>query len=124
MFYGLVACNPDDTVETVAKIMVENDVHAVVVKAADEAIGVVSQTDMVLARQGRTAEQARHLLAGEIMTKGCATCDLETPLSDAVSAMTRLRVHRLIVTERRGSRDVPVGVISMTDVVKKLLVEG
>lgn len=124
MFYGLVACNPDDTVETVAKIMVENDVHAVVVKEADEAIGVVSQTDMVLARQGRTAEQARHIPARDVMTKGCATCDLDTPLSDAVSTMTRLRIHRLIVTERRDDRDVPVGVISMTDVVKKLLVEG
>lgn len=124
MFYGLVACNPDDTVETVAKIMVENDVHAVVVKEADEAVGVVSQTDMVLARQGRTAEQARHIPARDVMTKGCATCDLDTPLSDAVSTMTRLRIHRLIVTERRDDRDVPVGVISMTDVVKKLLVEG
>lgn len=124
MFYGLVACSPRDNVETVAKIMVENDVHAVVVKEADEAIGVVSQTDMVLARQGRTIEQARHITASEIMTKGCATCDLDTPLSDAVSAMTRLRVHRLIVTERRDDRDVAVGVISMTDVVKKLLVEG
>jgi crotonyl-CoA carboxylase/reductase len=123
MFYGVVSCKKTDDVETVAKIMIDNDVHAVVVKEAEEAAGVVSQTDMVLARQGRTADDARRVLVQDIMTPGCATCDLETPLSDAVSAMTRLRIHRLIVTEEQQGRNVPIGVISMTDVVRKLLVE-
>jgi crotonyl-CoA carboxylase/reductase len=53
-----------------------------------KAIGVVSQTDMVLARQGRTPEQARTMLARAIMTPGCATCDADMLLSDAVSLLT------------------------------------
>jgi len=56
------------------------------------------------------------------MTEGCVTCDRKTPLSDAVSTMTRLRIHRLVVTEKRKGRKMPVGVISMTDVVRKLIV--
>lgn len=123
MFYGLVACKPEDDLETVARVMIENDVHAVVIQEAEQAVGVVSQTDLVLARQGRTVEEARKVTAREIMSEGCATCDLETSLSEAVTAMTRMRIHRLVVTKRKEDRNVPIGVISMTDVVRKLIVE-
>ena len=123
MFYGLVACEPEDDLETVARVMIENDVHAVVIQEAEQAVGVVSQTDLVLARQGRTAEEARKVTARQIMSEGCATCDLETSLSEAVTAMTRMGIHRLIVTKRNEDRNVPIGVISMTDVVRKLIVE-
>jgi crotonyl-CoA carboxylase/reductase len=123
MFYGLVACKPEDDLETVARVMIENDVHAVVIQEAEQAVGVVSQTDMVLARQGRSAEQARKVTARQIMSEGCATCDLETSLSEAVTAMTRMGIHRLVVTKPVEARNVPIGVISMTDVVRKLIVE-
>ncbi|HRZ08186.1 MAG TPA: CBS domain-containing protein, partial [Candidatus Competibacteraceae bacterium] len=57
--------------------------------------------------------------AKDIMTPGCATCDADMLLSDAVSLMTGRRMHRLIVTDK----DQPVGVISMTDVVRKIIGE-
>ncbi|MDS4020804.1 MAG: CBS domain-containing protein [Candidatus Competibacter sp.] len=119
MHRGIIACAPGDTVGQVAKIMVDNEIHAVVVMDGGKAVGVVSQTDMVLARQGRTPEQARALLAKDIMTPGCATCDAGILLSEAVSLMTGRRMHRLVVTEN----DQPVGVISMTDVVRKIIGE-
>ncbi len=117
MHRGIIACAPADGVGKVASTMIDNDIHAVVVMEGGKAIGVVSQTDMVLARQGRTADQARALLAQEIMTPGCATCDGGMPLSEAVSLMTGRRMHRLVVTES----DRPAGVLSMTDVVRKIL---
>lgn len=117
MHAGIISCTPDDTVGTVAKIMVDKEIHAVVVMEQGKATGVVSQTDMVLARQGRTPDQARSMRAGEIMTPGCATCDADMLLSDAVSLMTGRRMHRLVVTEKGQ----PVGVISMTDVVRKII---
>ena len=117
MHAGIISCTPDDTVGTVAKIMVDKEIHAVVVMEQGKATGVVSQTDMVLARQGRTPDQARSMRASEIMTPGCATCDADMLLSDAVSLMTGRRMHRLVVTEK----DQPVGVISMTDVVRKII---
>jgi crotonyl-CoA carboxylase/reductase len=55
MHRGVFSCKPDDTLGTVASIMVDKEIHAVVVMEGGKAIGVVSQTDMVLARQGRTA---------------------------------------------------------------------
>ena len=99
--------------------MVDNEIHAVVVMDGGQAVGVVSQTDMVLARQGRTSAEARAMRAQDIMTPGCATCDAGTLLSDAVSLMTGRRMHRLVVTEN----DHPAGVISMTDVVRKIIGE-
>jgi len=119
MHRGIVACAPIDTVGQVAKTMIENDIHAVVVMEGGKAVGVVSQTDMVLARQGRTADEARAMLAQDIMTPGCATCDAGTHLSEAVSLMTGRRMHRLVVTQD----DQPVGVLSMTDVVRKILAD-
>jgi crotonyl-CoA carboxylase/reductase len=120
MHLGIISCTPDDTIGTVAKVMVEKEIHAVVVMdTLGQAIGVVSQTDMVLARQGRTPDQARAMLASAVMTPGCATCDADMLLSDAVSLMTGRRMHRLVVTEK----EKPVGVISMTDVVRKIIGE-
>jgi crotonyl-CoA carboxylase/reductase len=122
MFHGLISCAPGDNIETIARMMIDADVHALVVRETDEPLGVVSQTDLVLALQGKTPEDARNVSARDIMTTGCVTCDRNTPLSDAVSTMTRLRIHRLVVTEDRKGRTMPVGVISMTDVVRKLIV--
>jgi crotonyl-CoA carboxylase/reductase len=119
MHRGIIACASGDTVGQVAKIMVDNEIHAVVVMDGGQAVGVVSQTDMVLARQGRTPEQARAMQAGDIMTPGCATCDAGILLSEAVSLMTSRRMHRLVVTENGQ----PTGVISMTDVVRKIIGE-
>lgn len=120
MHRGIISCKPDDTVGTVARTMVEREIHAVVVMDEQgKAIGVVSQTDMVLARQGRTPEQARAMLASAVMTPGCATCDADMLLSDAVSLLTGRRMHRLVVTEN----EQPVGVLSMTDVVRKIIGE-
>lgn len=117
MHKGIIACAPADSVGQVAKTMIDNDIHAVVVMEADKAVGVVSQTDMVLARQGRTLDQARATLVQDIMTPGCATCDTDMLLSEAVSLMTGRRMHRLVVTENGK----PVGVLSMTDVVRRIL---
>jgi crotonyl-CoA carboxylase/reductase len=119
MHRGVIACTPAHSVGEVAKTLVDYDVHAVVVLEGGKAVGVVSQTDLVLARQGRTADEAKAMLARDVMTPGCATCDKDMLLSDAVSLMTGRRVHRLVVTED----DRPIGVISMTDVVHRLLAD-
>jgi crotonyl-CoA carboxylase/reductase len=119
MHRGVIGCAPDDTLARVAAIMVDENVHALVVMDDGQAVGVVSQTDMVLARQGRSQAQAQAVLAREVMTPGCVTCDVDLPLSDAVSLMTGRRMHRLVVTQD----DQPVGVISMTDVVRSLILE-
>ncbi len=124
MHLGLITCMPEDTVGHAAALMNRNNIRAVVVVEDEQAIGVISQTDLVLARQGRTPEATRALKAREAMTRGCLTCDSGLPLSEAISTMTTHRINRLVVTEQRGGRAVPVGILSMTDIIKKTIVSG
>ena len=116
MHRGVIACELGDTIGRVVEIMAAEDVDAVVVMDAGQAVGVVSQTDVVLARQGRSRDDARALQVREVMTVGCVTVDVGALLSEAVTVMTGQRVHRLVVTEG----DAAVGVLSMADVVSQL----
>ena len=97
--------------------MIDNDIHALVVIEGDRAVGVLSQTDIVLARQGRTIEEARALTVGEVMTEGCATIEADEKLSVAITEMMKRRIHRLVVSEQGK----PIGVLSMTDIVRNLI---
>ena len=121
MHPGVISCARGESVGDVANTMITNDIHAIIVIEDEQAVGVVSQTDIVLARQGRSIEQARMLTAGDIMSKGCVTADREESLSSAVTTMTRLSIHRLVVTEKRNGRNVPIGVLSMTDIVGRMI---
>jgi len=103
-----------------AKQMLEYGIHAVVVVGDDgHAVGVVSQTDVVLARQGRTVEQAAALSVGDIMTPSLVSCTADRKLSEAITLMTRNRVHRLVVVEEKNGKLMPVGILSMTDVIRQ-----
>lgn len=113
----LIACAPTDTIALAVSLMVEKDIHALVVVENDSAVGVLSQTDVVLARQSYSAEETRRLAVRQIMHAGCVTCDANSLVSEAVSTMTRLKIHRMVVTENGK----PVGVLSMTDIVNRVI---
>ncbi|MFO1429320.1 MAG: CBS domain-containing protein [Candidatus Competibacteraceae bacterium] len=116
MHRGVISCKPSDTLEDVAKVMVDNKLHSLIVMDEGQPVGVVSQTDMALARQGKTADEARHLTARAVMTLGYATCDVNDTLTKAISQMAGRHIHRLVVMEN----GTPVGILSMTDVVRKM----
>ena len=117
MHPGIISCAPTDTLAQAAKTMTDRDIHALVVIDDGKAVGVLSQTDIVLARQGRTVEEARQFTVASVMTAGCATVDIDAPLSSAITDMMKRRIHRLVVVEKGK----PVGVLSMTDLVRRLM---
>ena len=122
MHEGVLTCKVPCPVDEVAKTMVKHNIHALVVTdESGHAAGIISQTDLVLARQGRSAEERQSMTAGSIMTPGLVTCLRTTPLSEAITAMTSRGIHRLVVVERRDGKDIPVGVISMTDIIRKMI---
>ncbi len=120
----IVACSPQDTLRTAASLMVEHGIHAVAVLESGQVTGVVSHTDIILARQGRSQDTALKMPVRSVMTLGAVTCTANTLLTDAVSMMTARRIHRLVVVEEREGRNVPIGVLSTSDVVKNLLAES
>ena len=122
MHAGLITCPPDTHVDVVARQMVDYGIHAVVVAGSDgAALGVVSQTDLVLARQGRSKEAVAELTAGDIMTPSLLTCRVTDTVTDVVTLMTSKGVHRLVVAETRDGRTLPLGVVSMTDVIRSMV---
>ena len=119
MHEGVITCPADATLPEVARLLLEHRIHAAVVTQDDVAIGVVSQTDLVLARQGRSREQAVTLTAGDVMTPDPLTCRPDMLLADAVTLMARRGIHRLFVTKSDDER-MPVGVLSFTDILHRI----
>jgi len=120
MHFGVISCRPDTTVGVVAKRMIEYGVSTIIVTDSDGYLeGIITQTDIVLARQGRTSHEVAMMQASDIYTPSVRTCAADTELPQAITHMTRNRVHRLIVVERRKGREWPIGVVSMTDIVRQ-----
>lgn len=118
---GLISCRPDQTVGWAAELLLEAEVGALVVIEDGLPIGMFSHTDLVLARQGHDPAQVLAMPVRNLMSGHVLTCSAATPLADAVSTMARHRIHRLVVTENQGGRDVAVGVVTMGDVVRSMV---
>ncbi|MGK5095101.1 CBS domain-containing protein [Deltaproteobacteria bacterium TL4] len=118
---GVISCGLATTLGEVSDIMLEKQIHAVVVVENDQPVGVVSQTDLVLAYQTRTLEQLRQTPASEVMSRGCITCGLDTLLSDAITIMTRNGIHRIVVVSEKEGKSEVYGVLSMTDIIGKFI---
>ena len=49
--------------------------------------------------------------------------DADTPITEAINIMRREQLKIVLVTRRRGRRDVPLGIVTMKDLVEELLGE-
>jgi crotonyl-CoA carboxylase/reductase len=122
----VITCPRDATVEQIVQLLGEHGVHAVVVVDHESSpVGVVSRTDLVLARQGRTPEAARAMRAAQVMTVGVVTCTPDTALDAAVTLMTKSHLHRLVVIDpgsNGATRSAKMaGIVSMSDVIAATL---
>jgi crotonyl-CoA carboxylase/reductase len=125
MHEGVVTCELEATVDQIAALLLDRKIHAVVVvDGLRNAVGVVSQTDLVLARQGRDPGTFRSMRARDIMTSDLVACEPGTSVTEAVTMMTKRRIHRLVVLDLTGGRQEPVGVVSMTDIVRSMMGGG
>lgn len=83
------------------------------------ATGVISQTDLVVARSSALISgnwertRVRHL-----MTAPAATIRAGTSLQRAARLMVTRHIHRLVVIE---DEDVPIGILSSLDLLRALL---
>jgi CBS domain-containing protein len=88
-----------------------------VLEESGRAEGVISQTDLANAYvegnwQRRTAE--------EIMTTSVVTIAGDIPLDAAVQIMLDKRIHRLLIVQGGLRPNRPVGVLSLSDVVREM----
>src|SRR5215208_7015789 len=105
MRHGVIGCEPDTSLRSVARIMASYHVHAVVVELGGDVWGLVSAWD-VLQAAGSDRER---LSAGEIASTEYVTVTDDAPLAEAAQRMREHEVSHLVVT---GAGNRPIGVLS------------
>lgn len=82
-------------------------------------VGVISQTDLVMARSSAmiSGNWAR-MLVQHLMTAPAVSVHASTSLARAARLMVTRHIHRLVVVD---DEDAPIGVISSLDLLRMLL---
>ena len=108
----VTACDPDDTLDRVARIMWELDCGSVpVTDDAARVIGIVTDRDVCITAWtcGRPLQQVPVRVA---MATDVAVCHPHDPVEDAETLMKRRQVRRIPVVDDEG---VLVGILSLGD---------
>jgi len=117
MHRGVVTCQANTPLVSVAALMSEHNTGAVaVVDPEGELVGIISRTDLVQAY----LKPFSRLCAEDIMTASVATIIPDIPVSAAVQIMLDRGVHQLIILHARPAPQRPVGILTMDDVVRDM----
>jgi len=106
-----ICVRPELALKKLVALLVRHGIGAAPVVDADgKALGVVSKTDLI-------GDLAPGLTAGEVMTSPVQAVPEGSSLADAVSLMSKKKVHRVLVTSESGKVS---GVVSSLDVTNWL----
>jgi CBS domain-containing protein len=122
MHHGVLTCKAETPIQDVAQQMTENDVSAlVIVDEEGSLIGLISRTDLVNARlYDQYWKNWRDLKANNIMVTDVVSVKTTDTLRYASKLMMDRKIHRVIVVEEDGKVRRPVGVLSITDLVRDI----
>ena len=114
MHPGILSCDPDATLTEIARMMVSNHVHSIVVMGEGEGEplvrGIVSDLDLVRAGIQSGPDQTAAALA----VAPLITVELTTPLRDAGELMLMHGTTHVVVIDPAAQR--PVGILSTLDI--------
>jgi CBS domain-containing protein len=134
-----ISIEENATVRDALNMMLDRDVTAApVINAAGRPVGVVTVTDILVherevglpvgvservavtgrLKEGYEIELADHTTVDQIMTPGIFSTTKDRTAGEVVADLLRYRIHHLFVMEK----DVIVGVISTSDVLRMLKV--
>ena len=109
-------CNPADTIDAVARQMLEHDCGEIPVVDGKNLIGVITDRD-ITCRAVATGRRADLVTAREIMTRDVATVGEMERLDTALDLMEQKLVRRLPVVDDHGEI---VGIVSQADLVARV----
>lgn len=114
--YGFHSVGPDSTAYDALEIMAEKNVGALLVVESGRLVGVFSERDyarkVILKGKSSKCTTVREVMSGPPISVG-----RETSLRDCMVLMTENRVRHLPVMDQ----DVPLGVVSIGDVVNTII---
>ena len=106
--------SPNDSIESAARIMRDEDTGAVPVVDNGRPVGMVTDRDIVV-RAVAKGKDLRGMPASEVSSRELLTVSPDDDLSDALKIMAQHQVRRLAVT---AEDDRLVGVVSQADVAR------
>src|SRR5688572_13845159 len=113
----VATCRPEDSLETVVRIMKDRGCGCVpVLDGAMRVVGLITDRDVVMSALLK-GKRLADLRAGEAGAKDVVCCDVEDALERAEVLMRVNHVRRLPVL---GPGRVLVGVLSLTDLARHL----
>jgi CBS domain-containing protein len=119
MHRGVITCWADEPLIDVTRRMQEYAINAIfVLDQSGRAEGIISQTD--LARLYVKHGDWQHRTADEIMTAEIVTISGDIPLEAAIQIMLDKRIHRLLIVQGGLTPNRPVGVLSLSDVIREM----
>ena len=99
------------TLNQVINIMLENKIGSVLVSQETEALGIITERDLVAKAllKGLDKEKTR---AKDIMNSPILQMDKHLPVYECASKMSNCNVEHIVVTDEEG----PVGILSARDI--------
>jgi CBS domain-containing protein len=117
--HEVASVSPTDKIVDVSELLSRRRIGAaLVLDAAEQLLGIVSERDIVHAIASNGA-RALEMTAGQLMTRALRTVSPETTVLEAMSLMTEGRFRHLPVL-RHGEL---VGIVSIGDVVKARMLQ-
>jgi len=98
------------------KLMIKNNVGAVVVTKAGKPVGIVTERD-ILKKATASSKPAKDVAVKDIMSSPLLTITAIDSIETAAAVMAKNKIKRLVVLEQDGSL---AGVLSITDIARKL----
>ncbi len=114
---GVITCHTDTPLPEVARRMAENKITAVVVvDEGGEVCGIISREDLVKVYN----QDYKQMVAEDVMSSGVATIIPDIPVEAAALIMLDRDVSRLVIMHEKPATQRPVGILSMSDVVRDM----
>jgi CBS domain-containing protein len=116
--HGVASVAPETSVLDALRVMAEKEIGAVLVLDGDSLAGIFSERDYArkVVLQGKASKDTP---VREIMTERVVCVHPEQTIEDCMGLMTDKRIRHLPVLQGR----TVIGVVSIGDVVKEMLVE-
>ena len=114
-----VVIDPDATAAEAESMLKTYRVSGLPVVRTGEAIGVISQSDLVVARSsGMIAANWPRLRVRHLMSSPAVTVHVDASVRQAAHEMLARHIHRLVVIRDDGA---PIGVVTPLDLLRSIL---
>jgi CBS domain-containing protein len=122
MSRSVMTCTPETTAREAARRMAEHHVNALVVveEASGELEGIVSRTDLARAYD----KDVDAITIESLMSHDVETIIPDIPVSAAVMIMLDQNVDRLVIQHAKPAPQRPVGLLSLSDVIRDMAGEA